>query len=95
MAEIITGAFAIVFHTIKEILAIVSNITALYAAIMAVISLLQLISSQGVLAGTISWIAISAITSAVTGLIAEALCSAIPSPFRWIGKIIEILINLA
>jgi hypothetical protein len=95
MVAIITGIIAGIFQSLKEILAAVSNITALYSAVMATISLLQLISNQGIVNGTFSWIIISIITSIVTGLIAEALSSVIPSPFRWVAKIIELLMNLA
>ncbi len=95
MAEIIVDMLAAIFQSAKEILAIASNITAIYAFIMTAVSLLQLISSQGIISGTISWIVISAVTSFVTGLIAEALSSAIPSPFRWLAKIVEIINDLA
>jgi hypothetical protein len=61
---------------------------------MSVLSLVQLISNQGVINGAVSWIIISIVTSGVTGLIAEALQSAVPSPFRWIGAIIDIIMNL-
>jgi hypothetical protein len=86
LAEIIAGLLTATLQGAKEALAIVSNVTAFYAFVMAVINLLQLVSSQGIISGTISWIFISAVTSFVTGLIAEALSSAIPSPLRWIAK---------
>jgi hypothetical protein len=95
MAELVTGLVTVIFHGAKEILAIISNIAAIYSAFMAIIGLLQLISSQGVLSGTLSWLIIGAITSAITGAIAEVLGSVIPSPFRWVTKIFEIIINLA
>ena len=95
MTAIITEVLTIFSQGTKEILSVVSNLTALYSAYLAIINLLQLISNQGFINGTLSWFIISIVTSIVTGLIAEALNSAVPSPFRWLIKIIEWLMAFA
>lgn len=94
MAEIVTDIIVVLVHGAKEIFAIVSNVAAFYSAFIAIVSLLQLISNQGVISGALTWIIISIVTSVITGLIAEALDSAIPSPFRWVVKLIGFLIQL-
>jgi hypothetical protein len=95
MAEIVTGLIAAVFDGAKEILAIVSNLAFFYSAFQAIISLANIIANQGLINGVISWLIISIVTTTVTGLIAETLSSAIPSPFRWMTQVIELLIEIA
>ena len=81
-------------NLVKEILAIISNIAAIFSIFWAIISLLGLVSQQGLVQGYISWLVLGFVSSIISGLFAELLNSSIPTPFKWLVELVEDILEI-
>ncbi len=86
----VASALGSVIDNIAEVLSLVHWLS----DFVFLLSLLQLLNSNGVIQGYLIWLTSSLVTSLVSGIIAELLTSAIPTPLRALKPLIAKIVDL-
>jgi hypothetical protein len=86
----VASALGSVIDNIAEVLSLVHWLS----DVVFLLSLFQLLNPNGVIQGYLFWISSSLVTSLVSGIIAELLASAIPTPLRVLKPLIAKIVDL-
>ena len=95
--HVISNIFSEILGVFRDL---IGNLAEIFALIhwlsdaTFIISLIQLISGNGIIGGYLLWIVSSLISSILCGALAELLTSNIPTPLRWAKPFVEQIIQI-